>query len=92
MQSCDKRKKVTLTPEDILDAIREAELQDFEEPLTTSLAAFRAQEKASRKPSAKRQKLDAGDGAGGAGLEVDAEESFPPDSISEKPGDAIDQE
>ena len=93
VQSCDKRKKVTITPEDILDAIREAEFQDFEEPLAASLAAFRAQEKAVRKPSAKRQKIDAGDGAGSAAVEGEVDESAPMDSVSiEKAGDGGDQE
>ncbi len=93
VQSCDKRKKVTITPEDILDAIREAEFQDFEEPLSASLAAFRAQEKATRKPSAKRQKIDNGDVSGGAAADADVEESVPMDSVpSEKAVDGVDQE
>jgi hypothetical protein len=62
--------------------IREAEFEDFEEPLVASLAAFRAQEKASKKPSAKRQKLDSADGAGAAGADAEPEEAAPMDTNS----------
>ena len=41
VQQCDKRKKVTLTPEDILEALREAEFEDFEQPMKDALAQFR---------------------------------------------------
>ncbi len=72
--------------------IREAEFEDFEEPLVASLAAFRAQEKASKKPSAKRQKLDSADGAGAAGVDAEPEEAVPMDAVSgEKAIDGGDQ-
>jgi len=30
VQQCDKRKKVTIAPEDIIEALKEAEFEDFE--------------------------------------------------------------
>ena len=61
-------------PEDIIDAIREAEFEDFDEPLQAALTAYRAQDKATKKASAaKRQKLDSGEGTAGAQAGGDAE-------------------
>jgi hypothetical protein len=67
VQQCDKRKKVTLTPEDILEALREAEFEDFEQPMKDALAQFRNGGGGAAKKggnSAKKQKLD--DSANGA--------------------------
>jgi histone H3/H4 len=61
VQQCDKRKKVTLTPEDIIEALREAEFEDFEQPMREALQQFRNGGGASNKKggsSAKRQKID----------------------------------
>eukprot|EP00961_Rhodomonas_salina_P012054 161633-Rhodomonas_salina.2 len=60
VQQCDKRKKVTLTPEDILEAVKEAEFDDFDEPLQQALQSFRNQATAAKKSGSanKRQKLD----------------------------------
>eukprot|EP00281_Chroomonas_sp_CCMP1168_P035341 CAMPEP_0206240792 /NCGR_PEP_ID=MMETSP0047_2-20121206/16135_1 /ASSEMBLY_ACC=CAM_ASM_000192 /TAXON_ID=195065 /ORGANISM="Chroomonas mesostigmatica_cf, Strain CCMP1168" /LENGTH=124 /DNA_ID=CAMNT_0053665613 /DNA_START=1 /DNA_END=372 /DNA_ORIENTATION=+ len=58
VQQCDKRKKVTLQSEDILEAIREAEFTEFEEPLKEALAAFRQSNVTAKKPPAKKQKLN----------------------------------
>lgn len=67
VQQCDKRKKVTLTPEDILEALREAEFEDFEQPMKDALNQFRNGGASSGKKGgsgAKKQKLD--DSANGA--------------------------
>jgi hypothetical protein len=67
VQQCDKRKKVTLTPEDILEALREAEFEDFEQPMKDALTQFRNGGASSGKKGgsgAKKQKLD--DSANGA--------------------------
>ena len=67
VQQCDKRKKVTLTPEDILEALREAEFEDFEQPMKDALTQFRSGGASSGKKGgsgAKKQKLD--DSANGA--------------------------
>ena len=61
VQQCDKRKKVTIAPEDIIEALKEAEFEDFEGPLKASLDAFQNASKAAKTAkasSAKRQKLD----------------------------------
>jgi hypothetical protein len=61
VQQCDKRKKVTLTPDDIVEALREAEFEDFEQPMKEALAQFRNGGPGGTKKgggSAKKQKLD----------------------------------
>ena len=62
VQQCDKRKKVTLTPDDIVEALREAEFEDFEQPMKEALAQFRTGGAGSVKKGvgsiSKKQKLD----------------------------------
>ena len=61
VQQCDKRKKVTLTPDDILEALREAEFEDFEQPMKDALQQFRSGGASGAKKGvsgAKKQKLD----------------------------------
>lgn len=61
VQQCDKRKKATIAPEDVIEALKEAEFEDFEGSLKASLDAFQNASKAAKTAkasSAKRQKLD----------------------------------
>ena len=62
VQQCDKRKKVTLTPDDIVEALREAEFEDFEQPMKEALAQYRTGGAGSVKKGvgsiSKKQKLD----------------------------------
>jgi hypothetical protein len=61
VQQCDKRKKVTIAPDDIMEALKEAEFEDFQGPLQASLDAFQGAAKAAKTAkasSAKRQKLN----------------------------------
>eukprot|EP00960_Hanusia_phi_P060863 764653-Hanusia_phi.AAC.5 len=71
VQQCDKRKKVTLNPEDIIEvtlnyflfecrlalaqALREAEFEEFEESLVQSLSNFRNQISNAKKTSAAKR-------------------------------------
>lgn len=74
VQQCDKRKKVTLTPDDIVEALREAEFEDFEQPMKEALAQFRNGGPGAAKKggsSAKKQKLD--DSTNGADTPTRAE-------------------
>ncbi|EKX47036.1 hypothetical protein GUITHDRAFT_106949 [Guillardia theta CCMP2712] len=78
VQQCDKRKKVTLNPEDIIEALREAEFEEFEETLVQSLNNFRNQISNAKKTSAaKRQKLADPEeaGADNAGQAIDNDNS-----------------
>mmetsp|Transcript_5274 Transcript_5274/g.8452 ORF Transcript_5274/g.8452 Transcript_5274/m.8452 type:complete len:137 (+) Transcript_5274:2-412(+) len=58
IQQCDKRKKVTLAPEDIIEAVKEAEFEDFEDELKQALEAFRNQNKKAASSSNKKQKTE----------------------------------
>merc|ERR1719352_503649 len=62
VQQCDKRKKVTLTPDDILEALREAEFDEFDAPMREALQKFRSGGGAAKKGGGghKKQKLDDG--------------------------------
>lgn len=74
VQQCDKRKKVTLTPEDIVEALREAEFEDFEAPMKEALAQFRNGTGSAKKGgngAAKKQKLE--DSTNGADTPTRAE-------------------
>ena len=73
VQQCDKRKKVTLTPEDIVEALREAEFEDFEAPIKEALAQARNGGVAKKVGTsmAKKQKLD--DSVNGADTPTRAE-------------------